>query len=409
MPKCLCGASWPRRGRRDHGSALPLGSRRPLVSRNLGSVESPQLHGDPHAREVTAVTVSAMLIASNRLPMLQLKPARLGLAAERPNLRAGLPRRYIHGSARRHVQMSEDSPASAADEQIDIAEPEPAGEPIDAFFRRSVLDDVTLKALVKSSRALGIDFAQQRWFRPACFSPDHVAAYHRALASVEQDPRVYGFSQLFDHLWLSPVDSALPLDIRMAKTRQPDIGGDWRDPLATAPTWTPALKIARKTALRRDRLVAALVQPIRSGQWNASGFLPGDYRRDLVPLPAAWWSDKTMVCDWHAGELRSEDGRTAGRPTFFGLTLSASSPAIFAIPRTDKTSAAADLEAELESWLISAWPKPERRSKPDWFAQAKEFANKHVPEELFNRAWATAAKVHPEMSRRGKPRLKTQR
>lgn len=294
------------------------------------------------------------------------------------------------------------------DEPVQLVAPGPEGEQLSRLINRLVFHDPTFARLASAARFFGVDYSQWGWFRPAGFSQERVETYHDALAAVEMDPRTDSFTRILDYLWRWSVDSDLPLALQMAQQPQPDLGGIWREPRQEPPLWLEGLRVARRAALRRDRLVAAVSEALKSGRWQAMGFLPGDYQRALVPVPRAWWGDEYMVCHWLVAELRPDEARTAGRPTYLGITVSGSSgeqrSATPANPaQADKTSNARLIEATCAEWLTQEW-LPGGGSKASWRERARATPGlQHLTGKAFDRAWDTAAKVHPEMSRAGRP------
>lgn len=342
--------------------------------------------------------------------MLQFESAGLGWP---PNVRtpcAGLPRRLLRGECAGALRMAEADPAAARD-MPEFALPDPKGEGIKQYIQRDVAYDDTFKGLAGHARYLGVEVALPGVCHPAFLTPDAVQAYYQAFDRLNQDPRAEGFWDLINHLWFG--QHHLPFAVRMAQTSNPDVGEVFWTEEDKPRSWTDMLRSVRRAAHRRDSLVAGIFDALRSGRWQASGFIPGDHMRQPVPIIAPWWADDQIQCNWMRGELCPQKAATPGRPTFLGVTLAvASNEHPFcpqdggvepALQTTRKTHTTADEDA-CAAWLIEQWPLNPTMKKPAWNLLAKQHPRWRLLSELgFNRAWVVAARMHSGMVKGGRP------
>ena len=280
------------------------------------------------------------LASTNRERRLSSGQVGLAWPANIRLLRAGPPRRFQRGGVRRHAAMSGGEPP-VDDEPVQLVAPGPEGEAASTLIKRLVADDPVFTDLDRAADFFGTRAGVPWSFRPALLTRDRVDAYHEAFARVGMDPTVHSFRLAVDYLWSARSPDGMPLAVRMAQEPFPlrdELPAEARQELSLRSR--DALRVLRLAARRRDRLIAAVCSELRSGQWQATGFLPGDLLRQPVSIARAWWHDRDMVCKWRADELRPDEGLSAGRPTFLGVTVMPLMPdksTPEGLPRTDKT------------------------------------------------------------------------
>lgn len=250
-----------------------------------------------------------------------------------------------------------------------------AVEPLRDYVRRAVVGDSAFQSWASQARGLGVGITLGRLIRPAFFSLAVVERHYCALSLLRTDPAQQGFGRVLDYLWIGRDPDHPPLDLRMAEVPKFDLG------LAPEPQleWKvqERLRVVREAASRRDFLVARICGALRTGVWQASGYVPGDVSRTMMPIASAWWGDHHMECAWRDGELRPNEGATPGRPTFLGVALSLADPcrqeASWSTARTDNQSSAPDLDHV----NIQAAVDRSRRKSGYWESDAPLIAKMH--------------------------------
>ena len=232
-------------------------------------------------------------------------------------LRTGLPRRLPRGEcAEAPFMVATSDPSFPA-----MPAPE-VGEALALYIRRTIAESPEFRRFMTSARSHRFDLSTPWWFRPAFVTPAAVTSFYDVFARSELDPRVDGFGRLLNHLLVGRNPRALPLDLRMVDVPVPDLG---EKPVAEdGPRHGQdvALRLASQAGRFRDERLALLCESLRSGAWSASGFTPGDHQRTMVPIPAVWWADEFLECNWQKGELKPHLAEDTGRPTFLGLIVS---------------------------------------------------------------------------------------
>jgi hypothetical protein len=199
------------------------------------------------------------------------------------------------------------------------------GEPLDAYVRRVIVDDPTRKSLASQADRSLIDVSVRREFCPSVFSISFVEAHYAAFRLLEWPPPPDRLQRLVDHLWTLQGRATIPLILRMAAVPKIDLG-DIPD-IYKAPPFSIAekLRVVRQAAARRDFHLARMCTALQEGAWSASCYLPGDIHRHSTPLAAAWWADRSLVCNWEDGHLRPRAYAVEETPTFLGVRLAATS------------------------------------------------------------------------------------
>ena len=232
-------------------------------------------------------------------------------------LRAGLPRRLSRGEcAEAPFMVATSDPSSPA-----MPAPE-VGEVLALFIRRTIAESPEFRRFMASARSHRFELATPWWFRPAFVTSAAVTSFYDVFDRLDLDPRVDRFRQLLDHLWVGRNPRVLPLDLRMVDMTTHDLGEKPLPEDEPRPGQDVALQLAAKAGSFRDERLALLCDSLRSGAWSASGFMPGDHQRAMVAIPAAWWADDFMECNWQKGELKPHLADDRRRPTFLGLIVS---------------------------------------------------------------------------------------
>ncbi len=250
-------------------------------------------------------------------PVLLCSPvARHGLAADNPDLRSGLPRRFSRGRRCGGAWMNEQSGADGAES---LPAPSPDGEPLAEYIARTVKADL-LWAVQEDSHITTVQARLRPAFRPAVFSPDAVQRFYEAYNKVDKNADASRYERELYHLWEARDPAALPLRARIAGVPQPDLGDAPRVTVTLVGRFR-ALTALFEAARTRDLLLGQLCNSLRQGKLQAIGFLADDHAMELKPIPPGRWGDSAMLCAWREGELRPRAGAPQGTPHYRGLCL----------------------------------------------------------------------------------------
>jgi hypothetical protein len=217
------------------------------------------------------------------------------------------------------TSVGEGAAITAEREMPILPAPLRGGEAFEDYHRRVVVEDQEFARLARSARAFGFEISASSSFGPAFFTFALATAVADGAAAI---PISTGIDRdrhrrVVDHLW-SAQSKTLPLDIRMLPFRFP--GKEIVPPAAPNEELIRRVGVWHSAARRRDMLVTALCDDLRTSKLACRAFLAGDASRTEVLVSPGWWADRAF----RISPTRSEsiaDGDVA--PLYRGMVISA--------------------------------------------------------------------------------------